>query len=149
VQTSVVEKGFGSRPIATIRLALGPSSESLQGRNPREVTCRARALYGARADRAACALPRERVRSLAHGGIFLQRKTRIGIVADIEQTFPFNRSYRLAIVLSIPTACSQSARGNSGRSAIYCESPSYTQFRKRSPALYPAAGDQCGTLPNA
>jgi hypothetical protein len=62
---------------------------------------------------------------------------------------PFNRSYRLAIVLSIPTACSQSARGNSGRSATYCESPSYTQFRKRSPAPYPAAGDQCGTLPNA
>ena len=29
-------KGFGRRPIATVRQALGPSSESVQGRNPRE-----------------------------------------------------------------------------------------------------------------
>jgi len=30
-------KGFGWRPLAMIRLAPRPSSESLQGRNPREV----------------------------------------------------------------------------------------------------------------
>jgi hypothetical protein len=77
VQKSVVVKGFGSRPIATIRLAPGPSSESFQGRNPRQMMCRVtRALYGARADRVAGALPRERVRSLAHSEVFLQRKTR-------------------------------------------------------------------------
>ena len=29
-------KGFGRRPIATVRQALGPSSESVQGRNPPE-----------------------------------------------------------------------------------------------------------------
>ena len=29
--------GFGCRPIATVRQAPGPASESLQGRNPREV----------------------------------------------------------------------------------------------------------------
>jgi hypothetical protein len=28
-------KGFGCRPIATVRQAPGPASESLQGRNPR------------------------------------------------------------------------------------------------------------------
>jgi len=28
-------KGFGWRPIGTMRLALGPASESLQGRKPR------------------------------------------------------------------------------------------------------------------
>jgi hypothetical protein len=40
-------KGFGCRPVATVRLALGPSSESLQGRNAREVVCRrCRARYG-------------------------------------------------------------------------------------------------------
>jgi hypothetical protein len=33
-------KGFGCRPMATVRLALGPSSESLQGKNPRETSCR-------------------------------------------------------------------------------------------------------------
>ena len=30
-------KGFGCRPITTVPRARGPASESLQGRNPREV----------------------------------------------------------------------------------------------------------------
>ena len=33
-------KGFGRRPIGTVRQALGPSSESVQGRNPRGVEAR-------------------------------------------------------------------------------------------------------------
>ncbi len=35
--TAVAVKGFGCRPMATGRLAPGPASESLQGRNPRVV----------------------------------------------------------------------------------------------------------------
>jgi hypothetical protein len=34
---SGIVKGFGRRPIATVRQALRPSSESVQGRNPRGV----------------------------------------------------------------------------------------------------------------
>jgi hypothetical protein len=34
---SVLLKGFGYRPMTTARHAPGPVSESLQGRNPREV----------------------------------------------------------------------------------------------------------------
>jgi len=30
-------KGFGRRPVRIVRQALGPSSESVQGRNPRGV----------------------------------------------------------------------------------------------------------------
>jgi len=39
VQSHIV-KGFGRRRIATVRQALGPSSESPQGRNPRGVEAR-------------------------------------------------------------------------------------------------------------
>src|SRR6516165_7097614 len=34
---SAVVKGFGRRPVRIVRQALGPSSESVQGRNPRGV----------------------------------------------------------------------------------------------------------------
>ena len=44
---SVPVKGFGRRPIATSQQAAGPSSETLQGKNPREVEAwRCRALWG-------------------------------------------------------------------------------------------------------
>jgi hypothetical protein len=35
-QSAGFVKGFGWRPVAAVRLAVGPASESLQGRNPRE-----------------------------------------------------------------------------------------------------------------
>jgi hypothetical protein len=44
--TSAAVKGFGRRPIAALPLALGPSSESLQRRNPRVRTGRCSALWG-------------------------------------------------------------------------------------------------------
>jgi hypothetical protein len=37
---SAYVKGFGRLPIGTVRQALGPSSESVQGRNPRGVEAR-------------------------------------------------------------------------------------------------------------
>jgi hypothetical protein len=46
VLMSLTVKGFGRRPIAALPLALGPSSESLQRRNPRVRTGRCSALWG-------------------------------------------------------------------------------------------------------
>jgi hypothetical protein len=38
-QVSAVVEGFGCRPIAAMRLARWPASESRQGTNPREMAC--------------------------------------------------------------------------------------------------------------
>jgi hypothetical protein len=48
--SSVRVKGFGRRPAEDEPLAPGPSSESLQGRNPREVEMGGAALWGFGAD---------------------------------------------------------------------------------------------------
>jgi hypothetical protein len=46
IATSAPVQGFGRRPIEEVRQARGPSSESLQGKNPREVVRGRAARYG-------------------------------------------------------------------------------------------------------